>query len=259
MPKGHKGVGGYIGTAGSYEIGGVFSTKEAQLLKSGNNWAGLVTSGLVLNLDASNTSSYPGTGTTWTDTSGNGNSVTINSTVTFSSSNGGSFVFNGGYMYASNFNNIPTGDLTLSFWAKTSNSGTAQWLAQFGRSSTDSNTEGAFNINTSNKQSWWDYDSGYGFSDIVSNSTLSLNTWYHFTFVRSGLNGYFYLNGVADGGGTAAKVASLSSNDFAIGRDYRDNNAVFYGSIGAVHMYNTALTAGQVSRNFNFARGRFGI
>lgn len=39
----------------------------------------ITTSGLIMHLDAANSSSYPGSGTTWTDLSGNGNNATINS------------------------------------------------------------------------------------------------------------------------------------------------------------------------------------
>jgi len=53
------------------------------------------TSGLVLALDAANTKSYPGSGTTWTDMSGNNNNGTLTNGPTFNSANGGSIVFDG--------------------------------------------------------------------------------------------------------------------------------------------------------------------
>ena len=52
-------------------------------------------SALVLDLDAGNTSSYPGSGTRWTDLSGKGNHGTLYNSVTYNSSNLGSLVFNG--------------------------------------------------------------------------------------------------------------------------------------------------------------------
>lgn len=55
----------------------------------------IVTDGLVLHLDAANTKSYPGTGTTWTDLSGNGNDGTLTNGPTFDSDNGGSIVVDG--------------------------------------------------------------------------------------------------------------------------------------------------------------------
>ena len=53
------------------------------------NSLNIVTSGLVLNLDAGNTASYPGTGTTWTDLSGNGNNGTLVNGVGYNFANGG--------------------------------------------------------------------------------------------------------------------------------------------------------------------------
>ena len=54
-----------------------------------------ITDGLVLCLDAANRKSYPGSGTTWTDLSGRGNTGTLTNGPTYSSANGGSIVFDG--------------------------------------------------------------------------------------------------------------------------------------------------------------------
>lgn len=59
----------------------------------------IVTDGLVLCLDAANTKSYPGTGTTWTDLSGNGNNGTLVNGVGYSSDGLGSLVFDGSNDY----------------------------------------------------------------------------------------------------------------------------------------------------------------
>jgi hypothetical protein len=60
---------------------------------------GMILSGelatLQLYLDAGNASSYPGSGTTWTDLSGNGRNGTLTNGPTYSSANGGSIVFDG--------------------------------------------------------------------------------------------------------------------------------------------------------------------
>lgn len=55
----------------------------------------VITDGLVLKVDASNNSSYPGTGTTWYDLSGNGYNGTLTNGVTWSSNSGGTFLFTG--------------------------------------------------------------------------------------------------------------------------------------------------------------------
>ena len=69
----------------------------------------IVTDGLVLCLDAANKRSYPGTGTTWTDRSANGNNGTLTNGPTFDSANGGSIVFDGTNDYVTTTkNNLDT-------------------------------------------------------------------------------------------------------------------------------------------------------
>ena len=53
----------------------------------------IVTDGLVLALDAGNTKSYPGSGTTWTDLSRIRANGTLTNGPTFSSNNGGTLCF----------------------------------------------------------------------------------------------------------------------------------------------------------------------
>ena len=55
----------------------------------------IVTDGLVLCVDAANTKSYPGSGTTWTDISGKNHNGTLINGPTFSSDNMGGIVFDG--------------------------------------------------------------------------------------------------------------------------------------------------------------------
>ena len=79
----------------------------------------IVTSGLVLCLDAANRKSYPGTGTAWTDLSGRGNNGTLTNMdgTNFNSANGGSLTFDG----SNEFVNCGTINLqqnfSLEIWA----------------------------------------------------------------------------------------------------------------------------------------------
>ena len=81
----------------------------------------IVTDNLVLALDAGNTKSYPGSGTTWTDTVG-GNNGTLTNGPTYSSDDGGSIVFDGSNDYAQSGTSsdliIGTQDYTMSLWVK---------------------------------------------------------------------------------------------------------------------------------------------
>ena len=80
----------------------------------------IVTDGLVLCLDAGNTKSYPGSGTTWTDLSGNGNTGTLTNGVGYSGDNLGSLSFDGVNDFTSTITgedfNFGTGDFTIECW-----------------------------------------------------------------------------------------------------------------------------------------------
>ena len=73
------------------------------------NYEGIVTNGLVLNLDAGFDPSYPTTGTTWYDLSGNTYNGTLTNGPTFNSENSGSIVFDGTNDYAQLSQNIFNG------------------------------------------------------------------------------------------------------------------------------------------------------
>ena len=71
-----------------------FSSQDNMVVFN-KNYESIVTDGLILNLDAGFVSSYPRTGTTWTDLSGSGNTGTLFNGPTYNSDNGGSIVFDG--------------------------------------------------------------------------------------------------------------------------------------------------------------------
>lgn len=83
--------GGRIVTLGS---GGGLKTKFA------TSAASIVTSGLVMHLDAGNPASYPGSGTTWTDLTGNSNNASLYGGWSYDSANGGRIIFDGVNGYA---------------------------------------------------------------------------------------------------------------------------------------------------------------
>lgn len=79
---------------------GVWSLSEQLKYRRNILWPGsIVSSDLVLYLDAANSESYPGSGTTWTDLSGNGNDGTLQGGVGYSPNDGGSLTFDGSNDY----------------------------------------------------------------------------------------------------------------------------------------------------------------
>ena len=77
----------------------------------------IITDGLVLHLDAANTNSYPGSGTTWTDISGKGHNGTLTNGPTFNSGDMGTIVFDGSNdtvtLSANSDFDFGTGDFTI--------------------------------------------------------------------------------------------------------------------------------------------------
>ena len=74
---------------------------QSSYLVTNIDYPSIVTSGMVLNLDAGYIPSYPTTGTSWNDLSGSGNSGTLVNGPTFSSANGGSIFTDGSNDYIS--------------------------------------------------------------------------------------------------------------------------------------------------------------
>ena len=146
----------------------------------------IVTNGLVLSLDAADRNSYPGSGTTWRDMSGNGNNGTLTNGPTFSSANGGSIVFDGTNDYATT-NYIPlfVNDFCISFWVKFN---TYQTYQNPVSSANDGNAVQGF---------WIEFGTARGFTlynntslaledNVISLTSLSTNIWYNVCVNRLG-------------------------------------------------------------------------
>jgi hypothetical protein len=222
--------------------------------------ASIVTSGLVLNLDAGNASSYPGSGTTWTDLTGNGNSGTLNNGPTFTGSFGGSIVFDGTNDQVDvSSANLPiqfgTSPFAIELWVRTTNSSKRQGLvcASGGTGNgpifaIESNTVGV---------------GIYGSANVVNTGagSIAANTWYHIVLTRASTSSnstYIYINSVLNGTGTLSTNFS-STNSVGIG--YTPNTAEYtVGNIAAVRIYkNKYLSDSEVLQNYNAVKSRFGL
>jgi hypothetical protein len=221
----------------------------------------IVTSGLVLNLDAGNLASYPGSGTTWTDLSGNGNNGTLVNGVGYSGDNLGSLSFDG-------VNDAVTGSITpltsnysIELWFKliTSNSSGNSLIAL-----TVSNNHGFLGeIRNSDKKIRFLHRFPYGISggnSFYSSGSINLNQIYCITWVRD-TNQKIYINSNFDSQITSTNSAFDSNlNQLVIGQLVPNNSArIINGNIYSCKIYNKALTAAEIQQNFNATRNRFGI
>lgn len=215
----------------------------------------IVTTNLGLCLDAANPRSWPGSGTTWRDVSGNARNGTLVNGPAFNSSNGGSFVFDGvdDYVNVANSNlNHGISNFSYSCWV---NLAAKPALGTIFENGTWTNSIIFRYENTGIAL----FAMGTYFGFYAFNPSLS--TWNHLTFVRDGNNMLFYINGVYStllAFGTSLNV-NPSPNNLFIGMSQHAAGQCFNGRINLAMVYTAALTATQVAQNFDATRGRYGI
>jgi hypothetical protein len=214
----------------------------------------LASSGLVLNLDASNTSSYPGTGTTWYDLSGNGNNATFGTGQSYDSANGGSIAFAGNGVATvahSSSLNISTA-ITVGVWV--------YYISGAGRiiqKDSDSLTRlWEMGGNNGFRIEMW-HSNGNTTGAITANA-LTTNGWMYLTMVFDGTNLYQYQNATLTKTTAFAGDIRTATTPLYLGGFYGTTEWLT-GKIGAAHIYNRALSAEEVNGNFNAQRTRFGI
>jgi hypothetical protein len=223
----------------------------------------IVNTGLVLVLDAGNTKSYPGSGTTWTDRSTVGNTGTLTNGPTYSSANGGAIVFDGLTQYV-NFGSTYTGldliDKSIQCWVKKTGA-SAKGIVDKDFDNGAPNYGGwGFWIQANNKLWWWPHPN----LDLLDDGALTVSntTWTNVaaTWNASTKTANFYINATLNSTKTNASIVEKASGsaNLVVGA-YRNTSNTFDGSIAAVKAYNRVLTAAEISQNFNALRGRFGI
>ena len=231
----------------------------------------IVTGGLVFCLDAGNTKSYSGSGSRWYDLIGNQNGTISGATHT--SGAGGYFSFDGSNDYVDS-GNLGSGfnDYTVIAWFyPTSVTNHENVLdCNYSTNSNTGNLGPRLEMNSSGGLTWIYSNSTsnnnyYGHS--VKSSGLSANTWHcaAITYTSTGNTSVTYYNGSATGL-SRSSVGSPSGqyttfNDLNVGRGFHLGGGERYytGRVGAVQIYNTTLTADDISQNFNALRGRYGI
>ena len=227
-----------------------------------------VTDGLEMHLDAGDKVSYPGSGATWSDLSGNQKhySITFDGGGEFKTAHGGYIYFGGGTgnsgaLYV-DINktpfNVATSTATMSFWRR--------------KKETSPHGSDHFTMDRDNANGVRIYQSGgsnnpivfatNSQSDALAGSALTDNLWYHVVCTLASTSKKIYINGFLNASSTvsATTISRSSSGECTLGSLATIQNTYnFAGDFGPVIFYNKALSAAEVSQNFNAQRGRFGI
>ena len=220
----------------------------------------IVTDGLVLALDAANPKSYPGSGTTWFDLSGNGNNGTIVNSPTFAN---GSFAFNGTTQYIdAGTYQYNTAQGSISFWFKLTSSIAIPHsgnIRPWGKS-TDFEARWGGGTTTSGASLAVDLGASIGppaTLQSIQNSWLN-TSWYNVvtTWDTSTLTSKMYIQGQLNASGSCATALTSLTGNFYIGRSPL---AYYAGNISNFNAYNRELSVSEVQQNFNALRGRYGL
>lgn len=218
--------------------------------------------GLILELDAANSLSYPGTGTTWTDISNNSNNGTLQNGVGYTEQNYGSLTFDASNQWVSISVSSPLiqNDFTHTAWAIRNGNSNSSLGGIFGNHfHTQLAGAGMFFYNNS---STVNLSAGNGSSRPAHQITLprSNQLWNFYVIRYSGTTYQFYFNGQLLDSRTAPVVQSANTNQYAVGR-WAPSYGSYYlnGRISYCSSYNRALSPQEILQNFTAARSRYGI
>jgi len=227
----------------------------------------IVQDGLLLNLDAGNSLSYPGSGTTWYDLTGNGNNGTFVGTTTFDSETNSISFDSGSNTYVQTpFNSLLT-DITISVWfnaqVQDSDSGSGlRPIVMLGDISTQGPLEISIirsgDVNVGRLR--FEIGSDAPEYRYLTNERYDDQNWHNAVLVKDNTTMNVYIDGNLE-------VSQVNDDDILydtsialrIGGGTSVTARRFLGKVATTSVYKRALTASEIQQNFNATRSRFGI
>jgi hypothetical protein len=222
----------------------------------------IVTDGLVLRLDAGNRNSYPGSGTTWTDLSGNGNNGTLTNGVGYNGSNLGSLSFDGvndniSILYNASLK--PATAITMEAFCYIQNNGT-NWtsLIQYPQNSSSHISpyfDWAIYLNMYSRVLHTRID---GEAVSSPNNVWNFNEWVYVAITFENQSVKYYVNGASVGSSSVTKTSITydANNPVFIGKN-ASGTEPFEGNLGNIKVYNRALTSAEIQQNYDALKYRF--
>ena len=213
----------------------------------------IITDGLVLNLDAGDTSSYPGTGTDWFDLTGNNNGTLING-PTFDSGNGGSISFDGVNDYVitntTRTDFTTTNQISIGMWFKINTFTNVRGLFQFASGLTSGLPWILVRTQNGNQLTYYFSGNAYRVTHTINPTSIQ-----YINLTYDGTTWKVYLNGVLQGS-YVGDIGGYNGNNLYIGNGYAgylDMNCYNF------HVYDKSLTDSEVLQNYNATKDRFGL
>jgi len=269
---------------------GIFTLRPQQIYKKSNKWPvvyQIVASNLRVHLDAANYSSYSGSGSAWNDLSGNSEHFTLYNSPTFSSAYGGELIFTGSNDYArrvgSSGISAANSNGTVQFWFRTTSSsigggnyGRVISIADAGGTGSDTGSQRGglndynqfFTITRRNTQEklaayYKNNPRLFGPSTLVDTDTY-FNVAFSWSTTGSNMTFDFYLNAVNTNSTTTAQTGySSSATSITLGQAARgaltSPSYNTHCAFSSFLLYDRALTAAEVTQNYNALKSRYGL
>jgi hypothetical protein len=220
-------------------------------------YGNIVKDGLVLDLDAAKRDSYPGSGTTWSDVSGFQNNGTLVNGPTFDANNGGSISFDGtndnvnlgNILYSSTTSN------TIDLWVNVQTFVQNRAILTKGAPGAGPDTTFACWVTADRIRNRY-YNSANTASYVTTN-LLSINIWYNLVWTYNNVNISLYENSVFKESASLAGPLKDCPHPILIAADIYGNNASM--NAASLKIYNRALSAAEVTQNYNALKGRYGL
>ncbi len=232
---------------------------------------GIVQNGLVLNLDAGVDASYDG-GTTWTDLAGRNDGALANG-PSFVAENGGAISLDGSddiiWIADNDTNALPITDfpLTVAVWIKTTDS--EAYIFSFTSQPSDWHEEYDLYITSNTTKSRIDGNSANFNTTIEDPSTINDGNWHYVVSTSSSSSNHeTYIDGqlistLTTNVGSMDEGTGVGLNSFTLGvkRHQPIGTYQYYSQAhyGICKVYNRALTATEITQNYNTTRHRFGV
>ena len=223
---------------------------------------GVMPTGLVLYLDANNTASYSGTGTTVNDLSGNGYTHTLSNSNLYTTLSGVK-CFNcsstGQVILANSANIQIPSNFTYISWVRvrSTTTGFRTLLRCYGPNG--GRPDGGHPIiinNGTNILGMWDNTTATGFNSSGYNMAAYGDVWAQFATVGDTSGQTFYINGQQVG---SAVTKSVAGNYHYAWGNIQSASDQPWGYLANLELYNTKLTVEQLQQNYNGLRGRFSV
>ena len=215
----------------------------------------LVTDGLIIYLDANNSSSYAGTGSTWYDLSGNGRHASLISSPTYEGFGLGKYLsFDGSTNYATIPYTITDNLFTVSLWyyskVFSSNSLSDAIISNYQVSIA------GFDLRLDTPTTLQlDIRVGSSYPNL-SFGTIANNTWYHLSFNYDGATVKAFVNGNLVSSSNAVGTRTNGSQ-ICIGTSFVDTGRKATCGIPQVMIYNRALSDSEILQNYNATKKRY--